>query len=206
MKAAQEGCDMAKEANWIGHSSAQRRKRRDGTYEYLDPQNQSIAIMLGVSAFHPESALFAGANLWEVDGFVERMETIAAPDAEMFREALNKIRERFKKDDLCGNIHESEAWDSLRAHAAIINVGMRACQNDDISILAPASEHARKSNGRKLTEAQRDEIVQRARQGETHRKLGDEFGVSHQYVSTLCAKYAPKKVASPFPGAATKQR
>ncbi|MDN7558126.1 hypothetical protein [Burkholderia orbicola] len=131
MKATQEGREMAKEREWIGHPSAQRRERRDGSYEYRDPDNQSLAIMLGVRAFHPDSTMFVGANLWEMDGFVERLETIADPDAERFREALNEMRQHFKHEDMTGTVQKSKAWGYLRAHAAFINEGMLAREKVD---------------------------------------------------------------------------
>ncbi|WP_431226858.1 hypothetical protein [Burkholderia contaminans] len=109
---------MAKEREWIGHPSARRRQRLDGSYEYADPQNQSLAIMLGVRAFHPDSqldsnrALFTGASLWEMDRFVEGQEASMAPDAEKFRAALNEIRACFKNDDMWGTW--VRAWGGVR--------------------------------------------------------------------------------------------
>lgn len=111
---------MSTEPSWIGHPSARRRMLRDGgyeRYEYLDPENQSLALMLGMQALHPIGLLFAGANLWEIDRFVEGLESAADPRAERFRAVLNKIRSTFTSADLSGDIATNAAWDLLRALA-----------------------------------------------------------------------------------------
>ncbi|KVO60792.1 hypothetical protein WT77_22865 [Burkholderia stagnalis] len=82
--------------------------------------------MLGVRGFHPDSTMFVGANLWEMDGFVERLETTADPNAEKFREALNEMRKHFKHEDMTGTVQKGKAWGYLRAHVAFINEGMMA--------------------------------------------------------------------------------
>ena len=92
---------------------------------YRDPDNQSLAILIG-SDFHRGTQIFDGANLWELDRFVESLEANADPAAEKFREALNAVRELYKNGDLVGEIGNSKDWKSLRAHAEIINAGMRA--------------------------------------------------------------------------------
>ncbi|CAB3778552.1 hypothetical protein [Paraburkholderia caffeinilytica] len=115
---------MEKEPHWIGHRTAERRQTENG-YLYRDPDNQSLAIMV-VPGFHGGTRIFSGANLWEVDRFVEGLEANADPAAEKFREALNAVRELFKSADVVGKIGNNRNWKSLRAHAEMINVEMRA--------------------------------------------------------------------------------
>jgi len=57
----------------------------------------------------------------------------------------------------------------------------------------------------KLTSEQRAQIVQRGKQGETHQKLADEFGVTRQYVTKLCSE-SPKNTATWMPSATNKGR
>ncbi|KVR76144.1 hypothetical protein [Burkholderia vietnamiensis] len=58
---------------------------------------------------------------------------------------------------------------------------------------------------RKLTAEQRVEIISRARQGEIHQCLADEFGVTRQYVSKLSKTEPEEQLASAFPVAATRR-
>ncbi|AHI63164.1 hypothetical protein [Burkholderia thailandensis] len=203
---------MTKERDWIGHPSAQRRQRLDGTYEYADPQNQSLAIMLGVRAFHPDSgldpdrALFSGANLWEIDRFVEELEANMAPDAEKFRAALNEIRMCFKNDDTTGNVSTSLVWRSLRAHAEIISVGMRARAKGG------SDQHGRdvdrsgaavvgRTPGAKWSNADLMQLLEQSKLPEmTQRKLADRYGVSRARIGALLkdakAKLSTKPVSA----------
>jgi hypothetical protein len=116
---------MEKEPHWIGHQTAERRQTESG-YVYRDPDNRSLSVMIGVPGFHRDTRIFDGANLWEVDRFVEGLEANADPTAEKFREALNTVRELYKSGDVVGEIGNSKDWKSLHAHAEIINAGMRA--------------------------------------------------------------------------------
>lgn len=116
---------MEKKPHWIGHRTAERRQTESG-YVYSDPDNQSLAIMIGVPGFHGNTSIFDGANLWEIDRYVEGLEANADPAAEKFREALNAVRELYRSGDLVGEVGNSKDWKSLRAHAEIINAGMRA--------------------------------------------------------------------------------
>jgi len=109
---------MEKEPHWIGHRTAERHQT-ENDYLYRDLNNQSLAIMLGVTAFHPAGSLFDGANLWEVDRFVEGLEAGSDPTAEKCRARLDMIRKLFKSGDLMACL----------PHADTINAEMRARRN-----------------------------------------------------------------------------
>jgi hypothetical protein len=68
----------------------------------------------------------------------------------------------------------------------------------------PVGAPDKKTRG-KLTNEQRAQIVERAKQGEVHQKLADEFGVKRQHVSKL-VKDALEKTATWMPSVATKRR
>lgn len=60
-------------------------------------------------------------------------------------------------------------------------------QEDEATPTAEASQPgANQSTGEKLTGDQREQLVKRANNGETHTALANEFNVSRQYVSKLC--------------------
>ncbi|WP_447639566.1 hypothetical protein [Pandoraea norimbergensis] len=60
---------------------------------------------------------------------------------------------------------------------------------------APRSKHASTKN--KLTQQQREEIVQRAKAGETQATLAKEYGVTPQAISKTIAKSSGKHIAKP---------
>lgn len=121
---------MEKQENWIGHPTAARRLTDEGVL-YLDAENQSLALMLG--AFRADEQLFDGANLWEVDRFVEGLEASADSMAPEMRKTLDKVRELGKK----GN------WPECRLQAKVINAVMRErekVERSDETILASLAE------------------------------------------------------------------
>lgn len=99
------------EADWFGHRTAER-VVTDSVVLYRDPENQALIITLTASA---TADLFNGANLWEIDRFVEGLEASADPDAKLMRARLNKVRELGKQ----GN------WAECHPHASAINEAMQ---------------------------------------------------------------------------------
>lgn len=68
---------------------------------------------------------------------------------------------------------------------------------------APAKMHNAQKKRTSLTEAQRVEILRRARAGESQAALAAEFGVSQQSISKTCLREGKKRATSIFPTATT---
>ncbi|WP_175865574.1 hypothetical protein [Burkholderia cepacia] len=116
---------MDDEPQWMGHPSAQRRMLRNGDTElceYLDPDNQSLALMLRMFTFRDGDRIFNGADLWALDEFVEQLEAASEPRAARLRAALNEIRTRFKREGTSGDITKNDAWRCMHNSAEFIGL------------------------------------------------------------------------------------
>ncbi|CAJ97162.1 Hypothetical protein H16_B2380 [Cupriavidus necator H16] len=79
---------------------------------YRTPENQSLAIALAVPLFSTADATYKGANLWEIDGFVETLESTCDHEAEALRSRLNRVRECWAN---------SGDMELCRAHIDVLN-------------------------------------------------------------------------------------
>lgn len=210
---------MTPQEHWIGHPTASRRLTNGGVL-YQTPENQSLAVVLGV--FADTKHVFHGANLWEIDGFVERLEAEADPAAVLMRERLNKIRELGKQ----GN------WAECHPHADVINTEMRArrdldevrnlarlstkihplpdAKSDNISANATAVR-TMKLKGDQWSDSELHTLLIESRLPcMTQEKLAATYGVTRQRISALLMqarkKFEAPKKASLFPTAETTTR
>jgi len=210
---------MTTKEHWIGHPTAARRLTDDGVL-YQTPENQSLAVVLGV--FDSAEHLFRGANLWEIDGFVEGLEANADPAAMLMRERLNKIRELGKQSN----------WAECHPHADVISAEMRSrrelAEARDLARLSTKAQslpNAKPDNPNANATAvrtmqlkgepwsdseQRTLLVESRLPDVTQEKLAAKYGVTRQRIGVLLAqarkKFEAPKKASPFPTAGTATR
>jgi hypothetical protein len=124
---------VEKEPQWRGHRTAERRKTEDG-FLYRDPANQTLAIKLLL--WGAADPLSEGANLPNIDQFVEDLEGRDAPAAKMCRDRLNRIRE----------LHKSGDMETCLAHVGRLTIAMQARE-------ALEAKHQELKDERRLSEA-----------------------------------------------------
>ncbi|WP_301816909.1 hypothetical protein [Burkholderia orbicola] len=192
-----EGREMDDEPQWMGHPSAQRRMLRNGDTElceYLDPDNQSLALMLRMFTFRDGDRIFNGADLWALDEFVEQLEAASEPRAARLRAALNEIRTRFKREGTSGDITKNDAWRCMHNSAEFIGLmhvdeplvkeGRQARKRNEAQIAGAAKGGKLTAKQRKDNNAARDAKIRLEKQemlgrGITEREIAAKLATRH---------------------------
>ncbi|MBY8605241.1 hypothetical protein K7N18_10365 [Burkholderia arboris] len=192
-----EGREMADEPQWMGHPSAQRRMLRNGDTElceYLDPDNQSLALMLRMFTFRDGDRIFNGADLWALDEFVEQLEVASEPRAARLRAALNEIRTRFKREGTSGDITKNDAWRCMHNSAEFIGLmhvdeplvkeGLQARKRNEAQIAGAVKGGKLTAQHRKDSNAARDakirlEELEMLRSGVAVREIAAKLATRH---------------------------
>ncbi|MDN7993099.1 hypothetical protein QZM97_23780 [Burkholderia orbicola] len=188
---------MDDEPQWMGHPSAQRRMLRNGDTElceYLDPDNQSLALMLRMFTFRDGDRIFNGADLWALDEFVEQLEAASEPRAARLRAALNEIRTRFKREGTSGDITKNDAWRCMHNSAEFIGLmhvdeplvkeGRQARKRNEAQIAGAAKGGKLTAKQRKDNNAARDAKIRLEKQemlgrGITEREIAAKLATRH---------------------------
>lgn len=178
---------MTTQEHWIGHPTASRRLTDDGVL-YQTPENQSLAVVLGV--FADAKHLFQGANLWEIDGFVERLEAEADPAAALMRERLNKIRK----------LGEQGNWAECHPHADALGEAMQR-HRDVADERHRANAYAEIVRSHQLAETQAEPSSEIRRQGEAtvHRSPRRRHPLGHIIAAAQKATSEPDNHLAVWP-------
>lgn len=164
----------------------------------------------------------SGAYNSQVDFAINYRTGEIEPNVEYAKEVLEEIARGLDPETCLNDVEEMPTWGRRDISTTLERLGRKVdlpsyqdphllahgpgqgrieVATGDGSALLIAATNDRVGKA-KLTDEQRAEIVQRAKNGETHQKLAEEFGVTRQYVSKLCDGMRSQR-ASPFPSVAT---
>ncbi len=162
--------------------------------EYLDPDNQSLALMLRMFTFRDGDRIFNGADLWALDEFVEQLEVASEPRAARLRAALNEIRTRFKREGTSGDISQNDAWRCMHNSAEFIGLmhvdeplvkeGRQARRRNEAQIAGAAKGGKLTAKQRKDNNAERDAKIRLEKQemlgrGIAEREIAAKLAARH---------------------------